>query len=208
MAVPQQDTAESVSLIDKIDWSKWTTVEGQETVTRRNIKKKLQSTTEAKYQKPEFDWSMWTTTKGGAENIPENTVVLTEPSVKVIGKEMNPPTETGIPRRSKNKIQRAESRLSKAKAPQRDTEVDDNQKILLATNMQSNNRNSQQKTTRRRLKGNIMEQVDESSTNSGLDWSRWSETSSNPEPDGVTNTDKALLKVPDSAVPNFLGWPW
>ena len=221
---------------DKIDWSRWTTVDGQSEQKTAIIISTVTSI--EKKQKPfSFDWSQWdrseSASKATTKNVnPEIKKLLlwlkktstTEASTYSID-QLLPTITSELPRKpkvTKDEILKNDSNETShtLKAVLNDSfEMSMNetrQKIIKVLNIEGNLETVQKRTESVTIKNepNLNAGVDNrGATMSGLEWSRWNESTLEPstkEPNKrhpVESEDFKDMKTNHQAL-SFFGWPW
>ena len=223
---------------DKIDWSRWTTVDGQSEQKTAIIISTVTSI--EKKQKPfSFDWSQWdrseSASKATTKNVnPEIKKLLlwlkktstTEATTYSIG-QLLPTITSELPRKpkvTKDEILKNDNNETShtLKAVLNDSfEMSMNetgQKIIKVVNLEGNLETVQKRTESVTIKNepnlNSISRINNrGATMSGLEWSRWNESTSEPstkEPNKrhpVESEDFKDMETNHQAL-SFFGWPW
>ena len=237
MVFANNDT-KSFRIKDKIDWSRWTTVDGQSEQKTAIIISTVTSI--EKKQKPfSFDWSQWDRSESASKRTTKNVhpeikklllwlkkTSTTEASTYSID-QLLPTITSELPRRPKiNKdeilkddnsesshslkaVLNDSSRMSMNETPQKDIKV---------ANLEGNLKTVQEKKESVTIKNepnlnSISRISNRGVTMSGLEWSRWNESSLEPstkEPNKrhpVESEDFKNMATNQQAL-SFFGWPW
>ena len=227
IALTNNDT-KSFHIKDKIDWSKWSTVEGQEKVTKKSID--LSSDANIERKKATIDWSRWEITKTTSLQMPSahqeidsfiDWLKKSTTDVNFTGGKFLL-TENDLPRKPKVTVESTlekpdirRSNISKLieNIAKIGTKRKVNDKTLSRIELNKEPMvNKQNEITNIKSNENSNLPINVGKVVGGINWSAWNrnnKTSTTSKPNQKAPAKLENFEEPEeNEVPSFFGWPW